>query len=205
MATVAGAGFQGGVSALSVEERLARGPFLRGDTRTLVGALLFAVAFSANMQITERIDQIWTGGLAVPLGHTYAQLWWPTAVIFFGLTGALIVANFNPIIAVLSATHPLAWSFFFLNMAEMVPLAFLFRGHFLRNRDISLPTFLLYIAIGDFLANVVQAIGLGIVVLKLDAGQIILLFIWQWLMAIVIGGPMGYYFYRAVRRSGVFE
>jgi hypothetical protein len=205
MATVAGAGFQGGVSALSVEERLARGPFLRGDTRTLVGALLFAVAFSANMQITERIDQIWTGGLAVPLGHTFAQLWWPTAVIFFGLTGALIVANFNPIIAVLSATHPLAWSFFFLNMAEMVPLAFLFRGHFLRNRDISLPTFLLYIAIGDFLANVVQAIGLGIVVLKLDAGQIILLFIWQWLMAIVIGGPMGYYFYRAVRRSGVFE
>ena len=205
MATVAGAGFRGGAAALSVEERLARGPILRGDTRTLVGALLFAVAFSANMQITERIDQIWTGGLAVPLGHTFAQLWWPTAVIFFGLTGALIVSNFNPIIAVLSATHPLAWSFFFLNMAEMVPLAFLFRGHFLRNSEISLPTFLLYVAIGDFFANLAQAIGLSFLVLKLDFGQIVFLFVWQWVLAIVIGGPMGYYFYRAVRRSGVFE
>jgi len=100
-----------GTASLTVEERLARGPILRGDTRTLVGSLLLAVAFSANMQITERLDQIWTGGLGVPLGHTFAQLWWPTAAIYFGLTGALIVANFNPIIAVLSATHPLAWSF----------------------------------------------------------------------------------------------
>jgi hypothetical protein len=203
--TTAGTFSGGGASALTVEERLARGPFLRGDTRTLVGALLFAVAFSANMQITERIDQIWTGGLAVPLGHTFAQLWWPTAVIFFGLTGALVVANFNPIIAVLSATHPLAWSFFFLNMAELVPLAFLFRGHFTRRADIGLPTFLLYVAIGDFFANLAQAIGLNMLVLKLDIAQIVILFLWQWIMAIVIGGPMGFYFYRAVRRSGVFE
>src|SRR5918999_3266809 len=86
---------------LSPEQRLATLPILRGDTQTLVGALLLAVAFSVNMQITERIDQIWTAGLGVPLGHTFAQLWWPTAVIFFGLTGALIVANFNPLIAVL--------------------------------------------------------------------------------------------------------
>ena len=205
MATIAGTASNLGGSAVTIEERLARGPFLRGDTRTLVGALLFAVAFSANMQITERIDQIWTGGLAVPLGHTFAQLWWPTAVIFFGLTGALVVANFNPIIAVLSATHPLAWSFFFLNMAEMVPLAFLFRGHFSRNSDISLPKFLVFVAIGDFFANFAQAIGLSFLVLKLDFAQIIILFVWQWVMAIVIGGPMGYYFYRAVRRSGVFE
>src|SRR5436190_12226364 len=165
-------------ASLTVEERLARGLILRGDTRTLVGSLLLAVAFSANMQITERLDQIWTGGLGVPLGHTFAQLWWPTAAIYFGLTGALIVANFNPIIAVLSATHPLAWSFFFLNMAELIPLAFLFRGHFSRNSDISLPRFLVYVAIGDFFANFAQAIGLDILVLKLDFAQIIILFVW---------------------------
>src|SRR5258708_14725992 len=138
MATIAAAASRGGGSALTVEERLARGPFLRGDTRTLVGALLFAVAFSANMQITERIDQIWTGGLAVPLGHTFAQLWWPTAVIFFGLTGALVVANFNPIIAVLSATHPLAGSFFFLHMAEIGAPALLFRRHVRPRSDTTL-------------------------------------------------------------------
>jgi hypothetical protein len=203
--SVAGTGMQAGLLALTPEERLARGPILRGDTRTLVGALLLAVAFSANMQITERIDQIWTGGLAVPLGHTFAQLWWPTAVIFFGLTGALVVANFNPLIAVLSATHPLAWSFFFLNMTEMIPLAFLLRAHFRRYSDISLPIFILYVAITDLLANIVQAIGLSVLVFKLEAPQVLILFFWQWLMATFIGGPMGYYFYRAVRRSGVFD
>jgi hypothetical protein len=192
-------------AAMTVEERLARGPILRGDTRTLVGSLLLAVAFSANMQITERLDQIWTGGLGVPLGHTFAQLWWPTAVIYFGLTGALIVSNFNPIIAVLSATHPLAWSFFFLNMSEMIPLAFLFRAHLQRNPDISFVPFVFYIAICDLFVNVVQALGLYVVVLKLGFGQIVVLFFWQWLMAVIIGGPMGYAFYRAVRRAGVFQ
>ena len=192
-------------AALTVEERLARGPILRGDTRTLVGALLLAVAFSANMQITERIDQIWTGGLGVPLGHTFAQLWWPTAVIYFGLAGALIVSNFNPIIAVLSATHPLAWSFFFLNMSEMIPLAFLFRAQFRRNPDISLATFVLFVAVCDVFVNIVQALGLYVVVLKLGFGQIVVLFFWQWLMATIIGAPMGYAFYRAVRRAGVFQ
>jgi hypothetical protein len=190
---------------LSAEQRLAGQPILRSDTKTLVGALLLAVAFSVNMQITERIDQIWTAGLGVPLGHTFAQLWWPTAAIFFGLTGALVVANFNPLIAVLSATHPLAWSFFFLNSAETVPLAFLFRAHFKRHSDISLPRFMLYIAICDGLANIVQVIGLYLVVLELETSQIVGLFFWQWGMASTIGGLMGYSFYRAVRRAGVFE
>ena len=107
----------------SAEVRLAEQPMLRLDTRTIVGALLLGVAFSATMQITERLDQLWTGGLAVPLGFTFGQLWWPVTVIFFGLTGALVASNFNPILAVLSATHPLAWSFFFLNMSETIPLA----------------------------------------------------------------------------------
>lgn len=190
---------------LTAEQRFASGPTLRTDTKTLVGALLLAVAFSVNMQITERIDQIWTGGLAVPLGHTFAQLWWPTAVIFFGLTGALVVANFNPLIAVMSATHPLAWSFFFLNMAEMVPLAFIFRAHFKRHSDISFPRFWLYIAIGDGLAILVQAIGLNKVVLQLEFAQNLGYSLWQWGMAITIGAAMGYSFYKAVRRAGVFE
>lgn len=195
---------QGTGAALTVEERLARGPFFRGDTRTLVGSLLLAVAFSANMQITERIDQIWTGGLGVPLGHTFAEVWWPTAAIYFGGTGALIVANFNPIIAVLSATHPLAWSFFFLNMTCLLIQAFLFRAWFQRHTDINIWMFCLYVCIADLATSIVQLIGLNILVLKLSFNVNVVLFFWQWLMATFIGGPMGYAFYRAVRRSGVF-
>ena len=193
-----------GTAALTVEERLARAPFFRGDTRTLVGSLLLAVAFSANMQITERLDQIWTGGLGVPLGHTFAEVWWPTAAIYFGGTGALIVANFNPLIALLSATHPLAWSFFFLNMTVLFTEAFLFRTWFRRHRDINFWVFCLFVSIADLVTSVVQLVGLNVIVLKLSFNLSLLLFFWQWLMASVIGGPMGFAFYRAVRRSGVF-
>jgi hypothetical protein len=192
-------------AAATVEQRLARGPFFRGDTRTLVGSLLLAVAFSANMQITERIDQIWTGGLGVPLGHTFAEIWWPTAAIYFGGTGALIVANFNPIIAVLSATHPLAWSFFFLNMSALFVEAFLFRAWFQRNPEIGFVRFCLYVAIADLVTSIIQLIGLNIIVLKLSFNLNVILFFWQWLMASLIGGPLGYGFYRAVSRSGVFD
>ena len=193
-----------GTGALTVEERLARGPFFRGDTRTLVGSLLLAVAFSANMQITERIDQIWTGGLGVPLGHTFAEVWWPTAAIYFGGTGAFIVANFNPIIAVLSATHPLAWSFFFLNMTCLFIEAFAFRAWLRTHNDVNIWVFLAIVCVADFATSIVQLIGLNIIVLHLSTNLNILLFFWQWLMATFIGGPMGYAFYRAVRRSGVF-
>jgi hypothetical protein len=193
-----------GGAALSVEERLSRGPFFRGDTRTLVGSLLLAVAFSANMQITERIDQIWTGGLGVPLGHTFAEVWWPTAAIYFGGTGALIVANFNPIIAVLSATHPLAWSFFFLNMTVLFIEAFAFRAWFRTHNDVSIWVFCAIVSVADLITSIEQLIGLNIIVLKLSFNVSAVLFFWQWLMATFIGGPMGYAFYRAVRRSGVF-
>src|SRR5204862_3322530 len=112
--------------------------------------------------------------------------------------------NFNPIIAVLSATHPLAWSFFFLNMAELIPLAFLFRAHLQRNPDIGFVPFLIYIGAADLFVNIVQALGLYVVVLKLGLGQVVVLFFWQWLMAVIIGGPMGCAFYRAVGRAGGF-
>ena len=190
---------------VSVEARLAEQPLLRGDTRTIVGALLLGVAFSANMQITERLDQIWTGGLAVPLGYTFANLWWPTTVIFFGLTGALLASNFNPLIAVLSATHPLAWSFFFLNMANTVPLVFLFRWHLRSRGEITFVPFMLYVAIAVAAANLVQAIGIYVMVMGLGFGQILTFILWQYVMGVGIGGPMGYYLYRSVSRSGVFR
>lgn len=189
----------------SAEMRLAEQPMLRLDTRTIVGALLLGVAFSATMQITERLDQLWTGGLAVPLGFTFAQLWWPVTVIFFGLTGALITSNFNPILAVLSATHPLAWSFFFLNMAETIPLAYMFRWHLRTRGALTLIPFMIYCSIGCLIANIVMAIGLWQGVLGLGFSEWFPLLIWQWAMATFIGAPMGFYLYKSVARSGVFR
>ena len=189
----------------SAEVRLAEQPMLRLDTRTIVGALLLGVAFSATMQITERLDQLWTGGLAVPLGFTFAQLWWPVTVIFFGLTGALVASNFNPILAVLSATHPLAWSFFFLNMSETLPLAYMFRWHLRTRGELTLVPFMVYCSVGCLFANLVMAIGLWQGVLGLGPNEWLPLLIWQWTMATFIGAPMGFYLYKSVARSGVFR
>lgn len=189
----------------TMEARLAKLPLLRLDTRTVVGSLLLAVAFSANMQITERLDQIWTGGLAVPLGATFFQLWGPTAVVFFGLTGALILSNFNPIIAVLSATHPLAWSFFFLNMANSIPMTFLMRWHLRTKGELTLIPLMIYVAISESAALIVEAVGIHANLLHLPLGTIVWLFLWQLLMGVFIGAPMGYYFYKSVARAGVFR
>src|SRR3989442_7894143 len=73
----------------------------RTDTRSIVGSVLLAVAFSANMQITERLDTATVGGIipwtALPLGI----MWLTTAFFLFGMTGAPINASLYPVISVL--------------------------------------------------------------------------------------------------------
>ena len=60
------------------------------------------------MQITERIDTAMTGGILNILGFIFQNVWFWPASMYFGLTGGLIAANFNPFIAILTATGPLA-------------------------------------------------------------------------------------------------
>ena len=192
-------------ATLSAEERLAREPALRLDTRTIVGGLLLAVAFSATMQITERLDQIWTGGIAVPLGHTGGAIWWPVTVIYFGLTGALLTSNFNPILAILSATHPLAWSFPFLNMSMTIPLFFMFRWYLRNKGPLTFVPFVVITCVADLMVNIVQAIALSGLVLNLPLQAVLGLLIWQWGMASIIGAPIGYQVYKSFSRAGVFS
>ena len=77
----------------------------RTDTRSIVGSVLLAVAFSANMQITERLDTATVGGIIPWTAIPFGIMWFTTACFFFGMTGGLIVASFNPIIAILDLEH----------------------------------------------------------------------------------------------------
>lgn len=201
------AGVAGGAARRSetLEQRLARKPLLALDTQTIVGSVLLAVAFSATMQITERIDQATTGGMAVWLGYTFANLWWPVTVILFGLTGALITANFNPIIAVLTATHPLAWSFFFLNMAWTVPFALLTKYHMRSGRELTLKWFWLYSAIANTISILGFIFGIYLTVLKVPVNVWFPFAAWMWLMGVIPGTLMGWYLYRRVVAAGIFE
>jgi hypothetical protein len=87
------------VARPSGQSAIKLGPLLPLDTKSIVGSVLLAVCFSINMQITERLDNL-TGVAIAPftgipvanwLGYMFLNLWYPTAVIFFGLTGALII------------------------------------------------------------------------------------------------------------------
>jgi hypothetical protein len=175
----------------------------RGDTRGIIGALLLAVAFSVNMQITERIDTATTGGLVMWLGVTFHNLWYTSGPLFFGFTGALLVANFNPIIAILTATTPLAPTFFFANMAYTIPFALVMQ-YVLRKKDyVTFKEFYLGAIIGQ-LGQSIYFGGIWALLLKLPAWQVVLFMLWNWAM-VIPGGFMGYYFCRAIARSGVAE
>lgn len=172
------------------------------DTKAIVGSVLLAVVFSINMQITERIDAATAGGLIPWLGTMFINLWFPVAVIYYGLTGALIVANFNPVIAVLTATHPLAPSFFFANMAYTIPFTFIFR-YVAQRREVTYPIF----AVICFICGVgptTVLLALWVLLLKLPAQQITLLYLWGLAMAIP-GSVLGWYFWKYVERSGLME
>src|SRR3989442_4132572 len=73
----------------------------RTDTRSIVGSVLLAVAFSANMQITERLDTATVGGIMPWTALPFGIMSFTTAYVFFGITGSLITARFKPISPVL--------------------------------------------------------------------------------------------------------
>lgn len=173
------------------------------DTRAIVGSILLAVCFSVNMQITERIDAATTGGLLPWLGAMFVNLWFPAAVIFFGLTGGLIAANFNPIIAVLTATHPLAPVFFAANMSYVIPFALLVRRPLESGAGLTFRQFFAYAAIAQI--PLIGALwGLWVFMLKLPLEKMLLLSLWGWAMFIP-GAFLGFHFCRAITRSGVVE
>jgi len=188
------------------------GPLWPTDTKSIVGSVLLAVCFSINMQITERLDTL-TGSLIAPftgapianwLGFMFINLWFPVAVIYFGMTGALIVANFNPILAVLTATHALAWSFFFLNMCWSVPNCLVFRYFLRQGKELSMARFIGICAIGQLIASVGFSVLMLIVFPEAVWWAYVIIPLWNFVM-VVPGGVLGYWFFNSVRRSGVLE
>ncbi len=187
-------------------------PLWRTDTKAIVGSVLLAVCFSINMQITERLDTV-TGSLIAPiigvpaanwLGYTFLNLWFPVTVIYFGLLGGLIIANFNPIIAVLTATHALAWSFFFFNMAWAIPNALLFKYWIRNGYKLTYWRFVLTCGVGQAF-SALCFFGLMKIVFPGGVwwGYIAIPF-WNWIMFLP-GATLGFYFYKAVKSSGVLE
>ncbi len=175
----------------------------RTDTRSIVGSVLLAVAFSANMQITERLDTATVGGIIPWTALPFGIMWFTTACFFFGMTGGLIVASFNPIIAVLTATGPLAPVHFTINWSFNIPMAIMAAYVLRRGLPITFTTYLTMVLIAElFLAT--GLIPVWLFLFKFNALQTTGLWLWAVLEAIP-ASILGFAFVRTVAKSGVLS
>ena len=174
----------------------------RGDTRAVVGGVLLAVCFSANMQITERLDTAISGGVIYWFGVAFVNVWFSAACIFYGLTGGLLAAAFNPIIAVLTATSPMAPRFFINNTLWVIPFALMCQHYFRKNGHIDFKTFAWMCVVATAVDGLSFA---GSWILLFKFSPTITLGLWLLLIASAIPGSlMGWAFCRTVGRSGIF-
>lgn len=172
------------------------------DSRSIVTSVLLAVCFSLTMQVTERLDAFLFGGLNVPLGFFGAAIWWPSSCAFYGVIGALLTANFNPIVANLTATNPLAPLFFLMNTLACVPEALLFKYFKKPGKPMGFWTFwLIAWQVEGIMSNMPQLV-LWIAMLHLPMPLIAYL----WLVAYFatgVGAAIGFFLARSIVRSGL--
>ena len=175
----------------------------RTDTRSIVGSVLLAVAFSANMQITERLDTATVGGIIPWTALPFGIMWFTTACFFFGMTGALITASFNPIIAVLTATGPLAPIHFTIHWSFNIPMAIMASYVLGKKQPISFATYVTMVVIAElFLAS--GLIPVWLFLFKFNAMQTTGL--WLWAVAEAVPSAiLGFAFIRTVAKSGVLS
>ncbi len=175
----------------------------RGDTRSIVGSVLLAVAFSANMQVTERLDTATVGGIIPWTALPFGIMWFTTACFFFGMTGGLIVASFNPIIAVLTATGPLAPVHFTINWSFNIPMALMAAYVLSKGKPVTFTTYVLMVLVSE-LALATGLIPIWLFLFKFSALQTAGLWVWAVLEAIP-ASILGFVFVRTVAKSGVLS
>src|SRR5215475_8472145 len=173
----------------------------RRDTKAIVGSILLAVAFAANMQIAERIDTATVGGIIPWSGTMFARIWFTSAGVFYGLTGALIVASFNPVIAILTSTGLLAPFQIMTNWTFSIPFTLLAHELIRRNRGLRMVPFVALV-VGCALISGLTLLALWIYLFKFSTPQSLTLYGWYVFMSLP-GAILAFHFIRGVSRSGV--
>lgn len=176
------------------------------DTRSIVGSVMLAVCFAVTMQITERMDTVLTGGIFNGLGLVFQNVWFWPATMYFGVVGGLIAANFSPIIAMLTATGPLAPAWFAVNTAHVVPMAFL-NEHALRERSatksgISRWYFMTRMVPVAQVFTLMPLAVLWLFILRLPLVLVLIMLAVGWLLCFP-GGFAAFYLCRSIGKSGV--
>ena len=174
--------------------------FIPKSSKAIVSSVLIAVAFVVVAQVAERIDTAIFGGQILVFGNINLFIWLSMGCLLFGLTGALIVANINPIVANLTATGPLAPIWFVENTINGIIMAAVLRYFNVGEKEI---TFEKYVIAGlcgfpgliPELSAIVLVFG-GTVDFMLFATVVIF-------VCVGIGSGIGFFIARSVVRSEV--
>ncbi|NHJ01285.1 MAG: hypothetical protein EAX86_04040 [Candidatus Heimdallarchaeota archaeon] len=113
------------------------------SSKAIVSSVLIAVAFTACAQVAERVDTALTGGSVLIFGNINLFTWLVIGCCLFGMTGALIVANINPIVANLTATGPLAPIWFIENTINGIIIVAVLRLFGVGEKEITFEKFLI--------------------------------------------------------------
>lgn len=192
-----------GTKRFIAKEDLPEPRLWRRDTRAIVGSILLAVAFAANMQIAERIDTATVGGIIPWTGTMFARIWFTAAGVFYGLTGALIVASFSPVIAILTSTGPLAPFHIVTNWTFSIPFTLIAHQLLRRKRGLHIVPFAL-VVVSCALVSGLTLFGLWLYVFKFSMPQAATLYAWYVFMSLP-GSMLAFHFIRGVSRSGVIS
>lgn len=89
------------------------------STRAIVTGVLLGVLMAALEQIAERVDTILFAGAFPVFGIIVANTMGLIGVLTFGWVGGILAEEINPIVAVATATGPLAPLWFVTNFAQV--------------------------------------------------------------------------------------
>jgi hypothetical protein len=138
------------------------------DTRSLISSVFLGLGMTVGLQIAERIDFAYSGGTLFLVAVLLVPQFENPAAMFFGLTGALLVAWINPVVANLTATSPLSFLFFATNALHTVPLTLMTYAFKPRDRGFNFIEFLIINQIAGLL-DVLPLIWGAIVVLNMPS------------------------------------
>lgn len=178
--------------------------FMGNMTRSaMLGAIGLAVLMVAGEQVAERLDTAFFNGAFILFGSFVHLLFNMTAVVAYGLGAALIVANLNPIVAVMAATGPLAPLWFLTNSAAS------FGGrvvhHHLIGKDIrqmSLSEVFL-VCLGGQAVNSLILLVVQFFYLDLPVNTILIFKVGELVAGSVLPAPFVWYFGKRIKQRSV--
>ncbi|MHA1984411.1 MAG: hypothetical protein ACW967_08660 [Candidatus Hodarchaeales archaeon] len=169
-------------------------------SKAIVSSVIIAVAFVVVAQVAERMDTAFFGGQVLVFGNINLFIWLTMGCLLFGVTGALIVANINPIVANLTATGPLAPIWFIENTINGLLIVAVLRYFKVGEEEMSFQKYVIA-GLAGFPGLIPEIIAIPLIwggTYEFMALAAVIIFI-----MVAVGSSIGFFITRSVVRSEI--